>query len=112
MRVLGLAWDCKKVCWTALYQLLIPLNSGTSILKLFLQKWENASSNKELESMFDCEEGPAFEQILNLSQWDIHNTVTMENRNLLISMLVFEELVGKREKEIKALREGLKTVQL
>ena len=36
----------------------------------------------------------------------------MENRNLLISTLVFEEVVGKREKQIKALREGLKTLGL
>ena len=29
----------------------IPLNSGTSILKLFHRKLENASSNEEIESM-------------------------------------------------------------
>ena len=61
--------------------------------------------------MFDCEEAPAFEQILNLSQWDIHNAVTMENKNLLISRLVFEELVAKREMQVKSLREGLKILQ-
>ena len=62
--------------------------------------------------MLDCEEGPAFKEILSLSQWDIQNAAIMENRNLLISTLVFEELVGKREKQIKTLREGLKTLQL
>ena len=36
----------------------------------------------------------------------------MENRNLLISTLVFEEVVRKREKQIKALQEGLKTLEL
>ena len=59
-------------------------------------------SNEELESMFDCEGVSTFEQILNLSQWDIHDTVTMKNKNLLISTVLFEELVGKREKEIKS----------
>ena len=36
----------------------------------------------------------------------------MENKNLLISTLVLEELVGKREKQSKSFREGLKILQL
>lgn len=59
-------------------------------------------SSKELEPMFDCEGVSKFEQTLNLSQWDIHDTVTMKNKNILISTVLFEELVGKRKKEIKS----------
>ena len=89
----------------------IPLNSGRHILNLFVQKLEIALLNEELESIFDCEEAPAFEQIWNLRQWKIHEVVTMKNRHFLIFTLDFKELVGKRKKQIKALREGLKILQ-
>ena len=49
---------------------------------------------------------------MDLSQWGINNAATMENKNILISTLVFEEVVGKREKQIKAFQEGLKTLEL
>ena len=42
----------------------IPLNSGTSILKLFHQKLQNASSNEELESM-------TVKKVLHLSKYRI-----------------------------------------
>lgn len=58
------------------------------------------------------EEGPAFEQLVNSSQWDASLTVTMHNRETLLSMLIFEELVLKRERQFKAIHEGLKYLNL
>ena len=62
----------------------IPLNAATSILKLFLKKVDDANINEELNSLFRSEEGPAFEQIVNLSQWDMHTPISIENKTLLM----------------------------
>ena len=69
----------------------IPLNAATSILKLFLKKVDDANTNEELDSLFRSEEGPAFEPI------------SIENKTLLMSMLVYEELITKRDRQIKGL---------
>ena len=86
----------------------VPLNAGTSNLIQFFQKLQLAESDEEIDALFDSEEGPAFEELVNGSQWDISTKVSKINRETLLSMLVYEELVTKREKQLKAMREGLR----
>ena len=69
----------------------IPLNAATSILKFFLKKVDDANTNEELDSLFRSEEGSVFEQIVNLSPWDMHTPISIENKTLLMSMLLYEE---------------------
>ena len=90
----------------------IPLNAATSILKLFLKKVDDANTNEELDSLFRSEEGPAFEQIVNLSQWGMHTPISIENKTLLMPILVYEELITKTDRQIKGLREGLKELEM
>ena len=80
----------------------IPLNAATSILKLFLKKVDDANTNEELDSLFRSDEGSAFEQIVNLSPWDMHTPISIENKTLLMSMLVYEELITKGTDQLKA----------
>ena len=90
----------------------IPLNAATSILKLFSKKVDDANTNEELDSLFSSEQGSTFEQIVNLSPWDMHTPISMENKTLLMSMVVYEELITKRNRKIKVLREGLTELEM
>ena len=49
---------------------------------------------------------------VNLSQWDMFTPVSIENKTLLRSMLVYEELITKRDRQIKGLWEGLKKLEM
>ena len=71
---------------------------------------QTADSNEVIDALFDSEEGPAFEELVNISQWDISTKVTVVNKETLLSLLVYEELVSKHEKQLKAMREGLKHI--
>ena len=42
----------------------------------------------------------------------MHTPISTENKTLLMSMLVYEELATKRDRQIKGLREGLKELQM
>ena len=90
----------------------IPLNAATSILKLFLKKVDDANTNEELHLLFRSEKSSAFEQIVNLSPWDMHTPISIENKTLLMSMLVYEELITNRDRQIKGLQEGLKELEM
>ena len=42
----------------------------------------------------------------------MHTPISIENKTLLMSMLVYEELITKRDWQIKGLREGLKELEM
>ena len=90
----------------------IPLSAATGNLLQFINKITECANDQDLNDVFIMEEGPAFEQLVNSSQWDASLSVTMNNRETLLSMLIFEELVLKRERQLKAIREGLKYLNL
>ena len=42
----------------------------------------------------------------------MHTPISIENKSSLMSMLVYEELITKMDKQIKGLREGLKDLEM
>ena len=71
------------------------------------------SSDDEINQLFDeSAEGPAYEQVVNSSQWPIDTKYTMSNLEALKSLLVWEKLFEKRERQIMAIREGLEFIGL
>ena len=91
----------------------IPLNAGISKLLSFLKALGKVSSDDEINQLFDeSAEGPAYEQVVNSSQWPIDTKYTMSNLEALKSLLVWEELFEKRERQLKAIREGLEFIGL
>ena len=57
--------------------------------------------------MFDSAEGPAYKQIINMSEWNAIVSVTLENVNVLIDIIIEEETVNRSKKKIDAIRSGL-----
>ena len=55
-------------------------------------------------------DGPAFEQIINSSDWDPAEPVTSSNKAILINMFLYEEPVVRRGKKVEAIRESLKAL--
>ena len=100
--------EVMSIVSTCDYVSLIPLNAGTAVVITFLKMLSEAKSDKEINDIFDVQtDGPAYEQVVNSSQWPIETRITMANLETLKSMIVWEELVLKREKQLSALREGL-----
>ena len=90
----------------------IPLTAATSILHQFVKAVQNAESDDEIEKIFDQEEGPAFDQLIHGSQWNLATKISISNRETLLHLLIYDELVTKREKQLKGIREGLKVMNL
>ena len=67
-------------------------------------------TEKFIHDLFDTADGPAFEQIINSSDWDLDEPVTSSNKAILINMLLYEETVVRRGKKVEAIREGLKAM--
>ena len=86
----------------------IPLNAGTNNLLSLLNALESVSSKEEIDQLLEnSADSPAYEQIINSSQWPIDCVLSMSSVETLKSMLIWEELVDRREKQIKSVREGL-----
>lgn len=89
----------------------IPLNAGTAGLIGLLNELEQVKSDEEINKIFDSSaDGPAYEQLVNSSQWPVDSSITLKNVETLKAMLVREELFDKRERQLKAIREGLQHV--
>jgi len=94
------------------YRHLIPLNAGTANVLGFLDGLVKCKTDAQINELFDASEGPAYEQIVNSSQWPVTTKINMTNIEALKSMVVWEELVVKREKQLNALKQGLEYVGL
>ena len=62
---------------------LLPLNAVTAHLISFLNGLSNCRSSKDIDCLFDCTEGQAYEQVLNSTQRPISTKVTTENLEAL-----------------------------
>lgn len=46
--------------------------------------------------------------IINSSGWDFTRVINLKSKGDLVQGLIFEEVVGKRERQLAALRKGLR----
>ena len=81
----------------------IPVTAATGCLLNFIRSLEACKSDEDIQLLFTDADGPAFEQLISNSDWDPVEIITMENRNIL----VYEETVMRRERKMKAMCEGL-----
>ena len=68
-----------------------------------------ADSMDNIDSILDSPDNIA---ILNGSSWNVVQQVTLENKSELVRRLIDEEVIIKRERDLKALRKGLETLGL
>ena len=80
----------------------IPRNAGSDELIEFIVKLDVSDTQEEVDAVID-----KHLQILNCSRWDPSTSVTLKNKNLLVSELVLDEVVRKRMNQVKSIREGL-----
>ena len=80
----------------------IPLNSSSSNHVDFLKNIDLIKTQEEIDKIVDENI-----QILNSSTWDPTVQITTENKDLLISKLIFDELFLKRRNQLKSICEGL-----
>ena len=93
------------------YTELIPFNAGTANVINFLNALSRTKSEKDIDDLFECTEGQAFEQVVNATQWPIDTKITMNNIETLKAMIIWDELICKREKQLNAIRDGLAYVE-
>lgn len=66
------------------------------------------TTEAELDGLLD---NPEFSALVNLSSWSLYEPINMANRHALLQQLVFEEVIIRREGNLKALRRGLGTLE-
>ena len=93
------------------YTELIPLNAGTANVISFLNALSRSKFEKDIDDLFECTEGQAFEQVVNSTQWPIDTIITVNNIETLKAMIIWDELICKREKQLNAIRDGLAYVE-
>ena len=85
----------------------IPVTAATGCLLNFVKSLSSCGTIESINELMDSADGPAFEQIISSSDWDPNESVTVENKNILINLLLYEETVGRRGRKVEAIREGL-----
>ena len=88
----------------------IPVTTPTRNIINFVKSLNECDTEKSINDLFDTGDGPAFEQIINSSDWDADEPVTSSNKAILENMLLYEETVVRRGKKVEAIREGLKAM--
>ena len=88
----------------------IPVTAATGNLINFVKSLNECDTEKSINGLFDTADGPAFEQIINSSDWDPDEPVTSSNNAILVNMLLYEETVVRGGKKVEAIREGLKAI--
>ena len=82
--------------------LLITIHYKTVFMQI-----EKAQSNEEIGSIVDEPDNLA---VLNGSSWNVIDPVTMRNKHSFVQRLIDEEVIVKRERNLKAFRQGLQAM--
>ena len=90
----------------------IPVTSSTGNLRNFIKSLYNCNNEQSIKELFDSADGPAFEQLVSSADWDPNEPITVENKEILINLLLYEETIVRRGKKLEAMREGLKVMGL
>ena len=85
----------------------IPLTLATGMTINLIKNLQNCNNDDDIVNLFNSTEAPGYEQIIGLSEWDQNVDITIENKSILIDMLVYEEVITRRSGKIKAIKEGL-----
>ena len=80
----------------------IPRNAGSNDLIEFIEKLDAAVTQENVDAVID-----EHIHILNCSRWDPSTLVTVKSKNVLVSELVFDDIVRKRMTQVKSIQEGL-----
>eukprot|EP00112_Aurelia_sp_Birch-Aquarium-sp1_P024922 Seg806.15 transcript_id=Seg806.15/GoldUCD/mRNA.D3Y31 product="hypothetical protein" protein_id=Seg806.15/GoldUCD/D3Y31 len=86
----------------------IPLTSATEHLHSLIDGLDGCKTEDEISRLF--EENDSFWQIINHSHWPAETVITLQNKNLLIQELIYDEVIASRLQEIGELKAGLSTL--
>ena len=85
---------------------MIPRNAANATAIEFIEKLDNCASEEEVDTLLDK---PEFMQVVNSSQWDPTECITLKVREKLITELIYDEIVRKTREQIK-IKEDLQVV--
>ena len=87
---------------------MLPQHCYTNLAQICVKP----THEKKIEDLLDDNVplGPVNQQIINGSSWDITKTITVENRALLLSELLIDELLRKRVSQLNAICDGLQVL--
>ena len=77
----------------------IPVTSSTGNLLNFIKSLYNCNKEQSIKELFNSADGPAFEQLASSSDWDPNEPITVENKEILINFLLYEETIVRRGKK-------------
>lgn len=67
---------------------------------------KQCDTEERINYLFDGVDGPAFDQVINSSDWDSNEHITMKNKDISVNMLLYEETIGRRREKVGAIRKG------
>lgn len=73
------------------FESLLSLNAGTSSVIGLLRELSKVTTDSEVFALFDGINGPAYEQIVCLSQWPVDTSYNMGNVHTLKHLILWEE---------------------
>ena len=111
--IAGMAlWVYAMMCWkTGCYDIVtkitmevIPLNVASFSRIEMIELLEKFKNNASMNIILDT---PKYTEIINLSQYDPTEVINMESKGIVITEILYDELVLERNEQITAMREGL-----
>ena len=85
----------------------VPVAGATGCLLNFIRSLEACKNDEDIQLLFTDANGPALEQLISSSDWDPVEVITVENRTILINMLIYEDAVMRRGRKMKVMCERL-----
>ena len=90
----------------------IPVTPSTGNLLIFIKSLCNCNNEQSIKGLFNSADGLAFEQLVSSTDWDPNEPITVENKEILINLLLYEETIVRRGTKVEAMREELKVMGL
>ena len=74
----------------------IPLTSSTGNLQGFIKSLCSFNNEQSIKELFNSADGPVFDHLVSSSYWDPNEPITVENKEILINLLAYEETIVHR----------------
>ena len=79
----------------------IPVTSSTGNLLNFIKSLYNCNNEQLIKELFNSADGLPFEQLVSSTDWDPNEPITIENKEILINLLLYEETISAEGKKWK-----------
>ena len=90
----------------------ILVTSSTGNFLNFTKSLCYCNNKQSIKELFNFADEPSFAQLISSTDCDLKEPIIVENKEILINLLLYKEAITRRGEKVEAMREGLKLIGL